>query len=86
MPFKDISYLELWHPLCSVEQNHSCNFDTKHHKEKFFDIILNLNHWFRRRCLLKDFLSRALMVLKFSRGEQFMQTKAKGIMGNNYTI
>ena len=22
MPFKDISYLELWQPFCSAEQNH----------------------------------------------------------------
>ena len=22
--FKDISYLELWQPLCSVEQSHLC--------------------------------------------------------------
>ena len=24
--FKDISYLELWQPFCSAEQNHLCNF------------------------------------------------------------
>ena len=26
MLLKDISYLELWQPLCSVDQNHMCNF------------------------------------------------------------
>ena len=26
MSFKDISYLDLWQPFCSVEQNHICNF------------------------------------------------------------
>ena len=26
MLFKDISYLELWQPFGSVEQNHLCNF------------------------------------------------------------
>ena len=26
MLFKDISYLELWWPFCSVEQNHLCYF------------------------------------------------------------
>ena len=25
MRFKDISYLELWRPFCSAEQNHLCN-------------------------------------------------------------
>ena len=27
MSFKDISYLELWQLLCSMEQNHLFNFD-----------------------------------------------------------
>ena len=26
MSFKDISYLELWRPFCSVVRNHLCNF------------------------------------------------------------
>ena len=26
MSFNDISYLELWQPFCSVEQNHLCNW------------------------------------------------------------
>ena len=26
MSIKDISYLELWQPFCSGEQNHLCNF------------------------------------------------------------
>ena len=26
MSFKDISYLELWWPFCSAEQNHLSNF------------------------------------------------------------
>ena len=26
MPFRDISYLELWWPLCTVEKNHLCSF------------------------------------------------------------
>ena len=28
-----ISYLELWSPSCSVEQNHLCNFERGHHGE-----------------------------------------------------
>ena len=59
MPFKDTSYLELWRVLCSAEQNHLCNFGTGHNEEHFYEIILNLDQWFRR-CCLKDFLSRAL--------------------------
>ena len=26
MLFKDISYMELWQPFCSAEQNHLCKF------------------------------------------------------------
>ena len=55
MSFKDISYLELWQSLCSVDKNHLCNFDKGHYEEQFCEIILNLDQWFRRRCLLKIF-------------------------------
>ena len=48
MSLKDISYLQLWQPLCSVEKNHLCNFGIKHHEEQFCEIILNLDQWLRR--------------------------------------
>ena len=32
MPFTDISDLELWQPLCSMEQTHLFNFKRKHYK------------------------------------------------------
>ena len=50
MSLKDISYLELWQPLCSMEQDHLCNFSRKHHEEQYYEIILNLDQWSRRRC------------------------------------
>ena len=50
--FKDISYLELWVPFCSVEQNHLCTFG-KGHYVKF---ILNLDQCFSSRCLLNIIL------------------------------
>ena len=49
MYFKDISYLELWQPLCSMELANLCNFGRVHHEEQFCEIILNLELWFRRR-------------------------------------
>ena len=73
MSFKEISYLELWQALCSVQQNHLCNMGRRHHKEQFCEIILILDQWFRRRWLLKDFLSGALEALMFSGAEPFMQ-------------
>ena len=33
-------------------------FGRRRHEEQFCEIILNLDHLFRRRCHLKDFLSR----------------------------
>ena len=50
MLFKDISYLELWQPLCSVDRNHLCNFDSLHHEEQLCEITLNLAQWIRRCC------------------------------------
>ena len=56
MQFKDISYLELWWPLCSVEWINLCNLGRRHHDQQFCEIILNLDLWFMRRCHLKTFL------------------------------
>ena len=53
MPFKDISYLELWWPICSANRNHLCTFGPGHYGEHFCEIISNLDQWFRR-CCLKD--------------------------------
>ena len=41
MPFKDISYLKVWWPFCSAEQNHLCIFGRGHYEERLCDIILN---------------------------------------------
>ena len=55
MPFKDISNLELWQPFCSAECNHLFNLGRGYYEEQFCEIILNLDHWFRRKCRLKVF-------------------------------
>ena len=56
MPFKGISYLELWLPFCSAEPNHLCNLGRGYQEEQFCEIILNLDQWFRRRYNLNIFL------------------------------
>ena len=61
--FIDISYLELWQPLCSVDLNHLCNFGRRHHEEIFCEIIFNLDQWFSRECSLKVFISGARAAL-----------------------
>ena len=47
MLFKDISYLELWWPLCSAEWSHLCNYGRVHHEEQFCEIILNQEMLFK---------------------------------------
>ena len=49
-----ISYLELWWPSCSADQNHLCNFGRGHlsMEEHLRVIILNLDQWCRSRCRL----------------------------------
>ena len=37
MPFKDIPYLELWQPFYSVDLNHLCNFERRHHEEQLLN-------------------------------------------------
>ena len=64
MPFKGISYLELWQPFCSAEQNHLCYFGRGYYEEQFSG---------SRRCQLKDFLSGALAALLFKGAKPFIQ-------------
>ena len=33
-----------------------CNLSRRYHEEQFFEIILNLDQWFRRKCCLNVFL------------------------------
>ena len=81
--FKDISYLELWQLFSYAELNNLCDFGRGYHKEQFCEIILNLDQWFRRRCIFKIFLI-------WSSGDHFVQPSGnscailvEGIMRNN---
>ena len=47
------SYLELWRPSCSVDQNHLCSFEREHHGKHSCEVLWNLDQWLRRRCRLK---------------------------------
>ena len=82
MSYKDISYLELWQPLCSVDWNHLGNFGRRHHEKQSCEIILNLDHWFKRKCCLKVFLilSSSSPLVQWS-GTIYAILK-EGIMGN----
>ena len=82
MSLKDISYLEVWQPPCSVEQNHLWNFGRRHHEEKFYEIILNLNQWFRRRCYLNIVLIRSFGRSFVQQSRIFCEILVEGIMRN----
>ena len=56
MFFKGISYLQLWQPFYSTEQNHLGNFRRELYEEHFCEIILNLDQWFKEM-LFKIFLN-----------------------------
>ena len=83
MPFKGISYLDLWLPFCSAERNHLCNFGRGYQEERFCKIILNLDLWFRRRYNSNIFL------IWYSGGPFVQQSRTicanlvEGIMRNN---
>ena len=51
MLFKDIFLFRGIAAPFSAEQNHLSNFGRGLHDEHFCEIILNLNLWFKRRCL-----------------------------------
>ena len=63
-----------------MEQNHLCNFGRGHHEEHFCEIIFNLDQWFRRRCHLKDLLTKALAALI---DRTIYAILVEGIIGNN---
>ena len=72
MSLKDISDLELWQPLCSVEQNQLCSFGRSHHEKQFCVKKMNLDQWFRRY-LVKIFLAWSSGGLLVSIAKSFAQ-------------
>ena len=71
MSFKDISFLELWCPICSAERNQLCNFGRVRH-QYFSEIIVNLNQWFGR-FLKRHFISGSQADHVFGGVEPFVQ-------------
>ena len=78
-----VSYLELWQPFCSVEQNYLCNFSRRHHEEQLCEIILNLDQWYRR-CCLKIFLISSSGSPFVQQSRTICATLVEGIIRNNY--
>ena len=51
---QDISYIELWRPFCSKEQNHLCNFGKGHHEEQFCEILFEFGQVVQEKMSSKD--------------------------------
>ena len=82
MSFKDISYVELWWPFCSAKRKHLCNFGRGYQEEQFCEITLDLDQWFRRRCLLKIFQIRSSGGPHVQWSGTIYASLKEGIMGN----
>ena len=81
--FEDISYQELCQSFFSVEQNHLCNFGRGHHEKHFYEIILNLDKWFRRICHLKTVLIKSSGDPCIKPSENNYAIMVEAIMRNN---
>ena len=53
---RHITSRALENPVLSLEITFCAIFGRSHHKEQFFEIILNLNQWFRRKFHSRTFL------------------------------
>ena len=82
VPFKDISYLELWRPFGSAERNYLCNFGRWYKEEQICEIILNLDQWFRR-CRLKIFVIWSSGFAFVTRSRAICAILVEGIMRYN---
>ena len=53
MPFKGISYLDIW-PFCSAECNHLCNFGRGYYEEQFFEKYFEFGSVVQEQLLFKS--------------------------------
>ena len=52
LPFKAMLYISRALVVnCSADLNHLWNFGRRHHEGQFCELILNLNEWFRGKCV-----------------------------------
>ena len=70
MPFKDISYLQLWWPSCSAEWNYEGNFGKGHYEENVCEIRILTSG---SDVIFKYFLSIALAAILFGGAKPFGQ-------------
>ena len=53
MLLKGVSYLELWQPLCSVDQNYLCNLSRRYHEEQFCEFFFEFGPVVQEEMLFK---------------------------------
>ena len=69
--------------LCLAGWNHSCKFGRRHHEEQFCEIILNLDHWFWKKCHFKIFLILGSDIPFILGSGTICAILVEGIMRNN---
>ena len=82
MLFKDISYLELWQPFCSAEQNHLCNFGRGYNEDQFCENNYKFGPVVQEEMPLKIFLIWSSGG-PFVKGGTIYAILIEGIMRNN---
>ena len=84
LSFKDIYYLELCRPFCSVEWNNLCNFGRWHYEKQFSEFISKIGSVVQVEMSFKRIPIWSLGGPPVQWSEPFMQILEEGIMGNIY--
>ena len=78
MSFKDISYLELWQPFCSVKMNHFCNFGKGHYENN------SVNDFEFGSVVQEEMSLKDISYLELFGSRTFCAILVEGINSNNY--
>ena len=79
MAFKDMFYLVLWQPFVRPSRTICAILEEGVIRNNFFEIIFNLDQWFRRKDIsylelwIRNFLSRAMTAHLLGGAEPFVQ-------------
>ena len=85
MPFKVLSYLELWWPLCSAERNHLCSFGPGFYEEHFCEIYnFEFETVVQKEMSFKDISYLEVWLPFFQRSGTICAISIEGIMRKDY--
>ena len=81
--FKDISYLELWQPFCSMEWNHLCNYSRGYYEEQFCEKKFKFRPVVKEEMPFKDISYLELWQPFFQLSKTICVILVSGVMRNN---